>query len=350
MYIREASSNDNDGLLHLTKLCPMKGVISVCIDRQPDFFALVRKRGESVVLVAIKDERIIGAISGSKQTVWLNEKPALFYYIADFKVHPAYRGSSVGLSLARNIYKLVLQSQAGFFCTFANGNDRILPFFSSRVGLPTTITIGRFQVLQLFPSPSLFQNKLPILDRIGNPVDLPLLSFYHECLRKYQLGPIVQKGDLDDCRHLVMVDNKKIVAAISMMDTSQIKQNVITGLPWYLKFISLCTRIASNITPILPLPKIGEPLLMWNIRYLGCLEGSEDMLFKLIDRARNIAWKEIFLFLSIGLHERDPLLFRFRKIPHITFISNGMISLPNDGTFQLEDIKNGIPFEDFALV
>ena len=351
MLIREAADSDNRALLQLTKLSPMKGVISLCIDRQPDFFALLKKRGESIVLVAVENEQLIGVFSASKHMVWFNEKPVPVYYIADFKVHPAFRGSTTGLRLVKNMHEVVRQKGAGLvFCTIADGNDRILPFFKGRLSLPVFKTVGKFQVLQIIPSPARPQVPFPVEDRTGTAHDLPLKSFYHQFFQKYQLGPVVQEQDLGDCRHLIMVENGSIRAAISLMDTSHLKQNVVVGLPWYLKVASAVSRLASKVLPVLPFPQIGQPILMWNIRYFGYLDGYDGALFKLIKVARRLAWEQKILFLSIGLHERDPFLHRFKKIPHIAFSSHGMLTTLNGEPQQVDEVAEGIPFEDFALV
>ncbi|PSR14071.1 MAG: hypothetical protein DA408_15670 [Bacteroidetes bacterium] len=351
MLIREATDRDNKALLQLTRLNPMKGVISLCIDRQPDFFALLKKRGESIVLVAVKNEQLTGVLSASKHLVWFNKKPVPVYYIADFKVHPAFRGSTTGLRLAKNMYEMIREKGAGLvFCTIADGNDRILPFFKGRLGLPVFKTVGKFRVLQIIPSPVRPQVPFSVEDRTGSSPDFPLKSFYHQFFQKYQLGPVVEEEDLADCRHLIMVENGSIKAAISLMDTSHLKQHVVVGLPSYLKVVSTISRWAAKILPVRPFPKIGQPILMWNIRYFGYLDGYEDALFKLIKVARRLAWEQKIRFLSIGLHERDPLLHRFKKIPHIPFSSHGMLATFNQKPNQVDEVAAGIPFEDFALV
>ena len=134
------------------------------------------------------------------------------------------------------------------------------------------------------------------------------------------------------------------------MDTSHLKQHVVVGLPSYLKVVSTISRWAAKILPVRPFPKIGQPILMWNIRYFGYLDGYEDALFKLIKVARRLAWEQKIRFLSIGLHERDPLLHRFKKIPHIPFSSHGMLATFNQKPNQVDEVAAGIPFEDFALV
>lgn len=57
MYsIRVARKEDNEELIQLAKLSPVKGTISLMIDRQPDYFALAEERGESITLVTVNSE------------------------------------------------------------------------------------------------------------------------------------------------------------------------------------------------------------------------------------------------------------------------------------------------------
>ena len=44
--VRDATTVDNDALVALAEACPMRGDITMCVDRAPDFFSLVRLEGE----------------------------------------------------------------------------------------------------------------------------------------------------------------------------------------------------------------------------------------------------------------------------------------------------------------
>jgi hypothetical protein len=46
-----------------TEQCPMQGSVGVLINRKPDFFSLVRLKGEFKVLIAVTDNRILGAFA-----------------------------------------------------------------------------------------------------------------------------------------------------------------------------------------------------------------------------------------------------------------------------------------------
>jgi predicted N-acetyltransferase YhbS len=101
--IRQADEADNEGLLTLTRITPMAGAISLRIDREPDFFALLRLRGRSKVFVAARGRQVIGCVSVALRTAYISEVPETIAYIGDMKVHPSFSGSCVAVRLIKDL-------------------------------------------------------------------------------------------------------------------------------------------------------------------------------------------------------------------------------------------------------
>src|SRR5579863_2881590 len=152
--IRQASEADNDELIALTRMTPMDGAISLRIDREPDFFALLRLRGKSKVYVAVQGSQVIGCISAALRTAYISGVPEPIAYIGDMKVHPSFSGSLVAVRLIK-----ALEADLRFngidlcFCVAADGNHRVMPLFEGRLGMPRWVRLGRFLVNGLIPSP-----------------------------------------------------------------------------------------------------------------------------------------------------------------------------------------------------
>ena len=91
---------DNEGLLVLTRLTPMSGRIALRIDRDPDFFALVRHRGQSEVFVALRDGEVAASFSITLAEVYAGGRVRRGAYIADLKARP-------GLSFTRVLPRLL---------------------------------------------------------------------------------------------------------------------------------------------------------------------------------------------------------------------------------------------------
>ena len=53
--VREAVPDDNRALVDLAAACPMEGDMSLCVHREPDFFALSRLEGEPWHVGVVED-------------------------------------------------------------------------------------------------------------------------------------------------------------------------------------------------------------------------------------------------------------------------------------------------------
>ena len=58
IIIRQAGQEDNSALVALARQTPMGGTISVRVDRDPDFFRMIRARGGGIVLAACEGRQI----------------------------------------------------------------------------------------------------------------------------------------------------------------------------------------------------------------------------------------------------------------------------------------------------
>ncbi len=348
--IRAANQEDNAALLELTQLSAMKGLISLCIDRQPDFFLLLQTRGESEVVVRTEGNKILGSFSISKQEVVINNQTETVYYLADLKIHPDWRGSSIGIRLLEAMRIRLLELSADLmFCTAAEGNDRVLPFFQGRLGFPKCEHLGKFIVFQIIPSKTVPKPHFKIGNEVPNGVSLA--AFYQQFYQhNYSIAPIIDQEWLATAQNLMVISEGKIVAAISLMDTGYMKQNIVKGMPAWLKLLVNCSKKLSPLMGWVPLPGIGEPIKVLNIRYWAHAPGQADALKALIQKARNIASIENFHFVSIGLHERDPIVSICKKFPNVPFLSNGYVASLQHNPEKIKAFIGGLVFEDFALV
>src|SRR5215471_2413708 len=151
--IREATLDDNAALLALTKRTPMRGAISLRIDRDPDFFRLLQMRGPGKVFVALVDHRIVGCISVVYQSVFIEGTPQQVGYIDDLKVDPFLQGGRTALKLVKALHNYIMTQDVDlYFCLVAHGNDKTLPFLRGRLGIPPFAYMGRFIVYEILPS------------------------------------------------------------------------------------------------------------------------------------------------------------------------------------------------------
>lgn len=358
--IREATDADNASLLALTRATPMGGRIALRIDREPDFFALLRARGEAVVYVATHDGEVIGCLSAAIHQSYVRGTLEKMAHVGDMKVLPKFRGRRVTLRLIAALQSH-LQSEGVDVCfsLVADGNKPVMTIAEGRHGTPVPVQLGRFFVEELIPSPLLRKSRRYKVEPACEG-DLPeivaLLDGHH---RKRNFAPRIETSDLIELiqgsgtrpfrRMLVAREAERIVATLTVDDTRMLRQNVLIGLPTSLRIAVAALRVLVFPVPGLTVPRVGSQLSMLYVRFIACIEGCEEALRSLIAESRALAYRHRFTFLSVGLHERDPLRLVVEGIPRFTFTSRSMATSAITPE-RVKSLVNQIPYEDYALV
>jgi GNAT superfamily N-acetyltransferase len=356
--IRQATAADNEGLLALTRVTPMAGKIALRIDRDPDFFALLRARGTPIVYVATFEGKVIGCMSATLHLGYIAGVPEKVAHVGDLKVHPRFSGTRLALRLITAI-DVRLRAEAIDLCLslMADGNERAIRLTDGKHGTPAVVHAGRFIVDQLLPSPFRRRSRRYRVEEARDG-DLPeIAELLDRSNRQRSFAPPITVEDLGypsgspaSFRKMLLVrDAGNIVATLTLEDTQYLRQNVLIALPSSLGLALSVLRWLAVTVPGLRIPHIGEPIQTLYVRFMACAEGHQDALQRLIAEARVHAFRQRFTFLSVGLHERDPLRAVVAKSLRMTFTSRAMITsliVRN----RANSVNAEIPCEDFALV
>jgi len=343
---RLATAEDNQQLIQLTAASSMAGDIGLRIDRNPNFFALLEMRGDTEVFVAEKDNEIIGAICVSLQKVYVGGEILPLQYIGDFKVAEAYRNQGIGLQLCNEMADYVISQNSDLaFLNVSKGNTKPLSFFKNRPNVPDFDNIGIFKIYQIIGKKKTHNHSIEETE-----LNEQVLHFFNDHYRNYQLGTVLTKEKFERARVFVIRQGKDIVAAMSLVDTMPVKQNVITALSWKLKLLLKLINIYSSIAGLSKMPLLNEPVKMIYINYLAVDPKSTHLVKSLVNRARNIAFEKSYSYVSIGLHEKDKLNDCLSGLPKLTFRSVGMLLSIKNNHHLINIVKEGIPYEDYSLV
>ena len=347
--IREAIRADNDGLVLLTSLTPMKGDISIRIDRKPDFFRLLEMRGQSFVVIAEVNNSIIGSSSASAVEAFIDGQPETVFYLGDFKIHPDYRRSTVAMRIGRVVLQKLESLNADLlFCTVAYGNDAVLPFVKGRAFLPPAEEAGIFHVFQIIPTPFKTSNTKYQLEE--GSFTSSGLGFFNSYMKKFQFGHIYSESSFNNSILITASFQGRLVAAISLVDTMEAKQNVLIRMPFYMKSIVKAIGAINTIFMVMRLPEIDRAVRILYIKSFACEPGYAEAIKLLLGRARNVAYEKGYTFLSVGIHAKDPFLKLFSGYPKFTFKSMGFVASLKGSKDKIQSILRGIPFEDYSLV
>lgn len=359
--IRVATDADNDSLLALTRVTPMEGKIALRIDRDPDFFALLRRRGDVIVLVATFRHQVIGCISAAIHEVYINGLLETIAHIGDLKVHPLFTGKRLSSRLMTDL-KSHLKDAGVDLCVglIAEGNHRMTPISKGRDGTHVGIPLGRFIVEQLIARPMFQRHSRYEISEATYADFPPIAAMLDDAYRERLFAPRVTVENLLgetesgmceaplSCR-MVARDADRILATLLLEDTYQLRQNVLIGAPKMLKWAIAAARPLGGLLPSLTIPRLNYPIKTLYVRNMACTKDGLKALRALIDQARSRAFRSGYTFVSIGLHDRDPLRSALKGIARLKFHSLVVAaSILSEG--RLADLSSQIPYEDFALV
>lgn len=347
--IREALSSDNEGLLVLTSLTPMSGRISLRIDRNPDFFSLLKMRGFSKVFIAENDGMIVGCFSASAVETVINGRREKVCYLADLKVHPLYEGTTLAARLLKRMSDYIRSTDADLlFCTAASGNMKVMPLFTGRAGFPVFRYAGTFNVFQLLPLGNRVKSgKFTVTETAMNS---EIIRLYNQFFSRYRFSPYWSEESLEGAQTFIAIHENDTKAAVSLIDTGSLKQNILSGLPLYMTLILWMIKTVTRIVSLVNLPESGKPLKMLYIKAFAYREGHKEALDILVRHARKLAFLGGYCFLTVGIHEKDSCSGLFKKYPHFTFRSLGFLAGIRGDSEKIDRIIEGVAFEDYSLV
>nr|WP_299172392.1 GNAT family N-acetyltransferase [uncultured Allomuricauda sp.] len=344
---RPASLEDDRQLLDLTSSVGMKGIIQIRTDRNPSFFKLMELRGKSHVIVGEENGKIVGSICITHEEVFIQQKVTPLFYIADFKVAPSHRNKGIGLQLTNEAVKYLESVNADFtLLHVSKGNKRPFAFFSDRKGYPDFENIGTFKIFQLTGS----QKNNPKIQPVLMQPRKEIIDFLNDYYKHFELASLITESSLEKCEVYGFSKGDKLKGVVCISDTSDYKQHVPLKLPSLLKFFIKLYNFLCPITGKNKLPKIGSPIKMLNIKYLAVPDLDKTVIRALIEKARNEVYHRSHTFVSIGLHEKDPILKQIPGYYKITFYSVGMLVTMRESFKTIEAIRSGIPYKDFSTV
>ena len=345
---REAIPEDDSSLFELTSSAVMPGVIKLMTIRQPSFFNLVRQRGVSKVIVAVDDNELIGSICISKETVFIDKEPLELFYISDFRVNHSQRNKGVGLQLTNEAVSYLENQGADFaFLNVSKGNKRPFVFFSERKNYPDFENIGIFNIYQFLGSKKGANNDFQVLETSADQKILDFLNEYHS---NFQLAPVLDYEQLENTSIYTIEKNNDLLAVMCIGDYNYCKQHIVLRLPWYLQLSITVMNLFRTILGANQLPTTNQPIKMLHIKYLGVKTKDKRLIKSLIRRAQNEVQLKSYSFVSLGLHEKDPLIEKLPKFFKTTFHSVGMLVTMKNTQKLMDIVKQGIPYKDFSTV
>jgi GNAT superfamily N-acetyltransferase len=360
LVVRAAKSSDNEALLALVRRCPMQADISLTIEREPDFFALSRARGDTHTFIAEIDGALAGCLSAWRRTAWLGGRPADICYVGDLRVSPEHRRRGVArqMGIAMRDFQGELPVVPYLLAT-GDGNTAVAPVAAAfgAVGQP----IARLTSWQLLPVMRL---------KIGAGMNIgaaeardagELVRLLDDFYQSRDFAPVFRDGGLERLigsspgaqlsDYLVARRRGRIVAAIGVWDASAVKRTRVVGMPLWLRGLCALGRGASRVAPLPPFPRRGAVLHFRYIRHAVFAPGERQALANLVRWAVNAARDRGEHFVLYTCVDQDTLCSAVASAPRLSFHYRiTPFQFPEDAPYFSGKIRPSIwCFDDAAL-
>ncbi|HLF19309.1 MAG TPA: GNAT family N-acetyltransferase [Bacteroidota bacterium] len=359
--IRLATESDNQGLIALARKSPMKGLLTLYIDRAPDFFSLNRLQGDPWrVYVAQDAEQVVGSISIAYRDVFAWGTTTRIAYLSDMKILPSYRSSTVAFRLIKAVYEYEHTMGADYFiCSVIKGNESVMKLFHGRAGLPRMYAVGEVVIHNIIP---VFRKQMNGQDSVREAKTedaAQMKSLFEKFSQHYNFTPkleenyfrrIIQHEEpFQNSNHFVSERAGTMVAMASTWDQMSMKNLVVEKHSIASRSLVYFSKLAA-FTGIMPrLPDAGKVIRTLQMRHLAIDEGGESGLREILKCVYNICLERRYHVLQIVVAEGDPIASVLprsltTRVPLIIFC--GSISRQS----TMEALSERKCYEDICLV
>ena len=317
--IRTAQPADNAALVALAAASPMEAGLTICVRRDPDFFALNRLQGDrwEVGVVESPWGGVVGCIGVAERLAYVRGVETRTAYVSDLKVHPAHRGRRVADELTHYAREFSLALGAGVPCllTALAGNHGIEGRASGPRGLPQ---LHRFATVQSYAIPLFLPRREPRPDQYrvlrASAADLEEMTcLWHAVARERQFAPVqfaLPPGLAIENYWLARrAGTGRLAGFVALWDQEAFKRTYILRYGARLGALRTLLNLSATLfsAPRLPAAGAAAPLKQLAAFQLTVPWSEPGALRALLERAYADFRRSQYAVITLGLDVRDPL-------------------------------------------
>lgn len=360
-----ANKRHEADLRSLMRSIHMPGRIVLSYQREPNYFYGANIQGKiNLTIVGLIKNKLVGFGCISLKPMYINGSEKMFGYLSGLRSISEVRGGRNLLAAYKYFQNMHVDNNVpAYITTIIDENVYAKSVLtSSRFGLPKYSDWGRYitYVINLNKRSRQIQNKNDVLVMRGTDFELDeIISFLNRNGSKRQFSPVYSKRDFvsnytrdfSQSNFYVAVKANKIIGILGAWDQSGYKQNRIIkyhgGLGKFRKVINVVLSLSGYHT----LPSPGEELKMIYTAFVCIYNDNPDILTALLKSVYNNYKSSDFHFVSIGLHERDPLNIALKHFSTFRYYSRLYVVNWEDGNQFCEKLdKSKIPYLELATL
>jgi hypothetical protein len=310
-----AVPEDDAEIRRLLRENPMRGAISISLEREPNYFkGCSLGASRDITIVARKSGKLVCVGSCSIRRRFINGYAMPVGYLGGLRLDSSVEGRFDILRQGYRFFEQIAMEEDAqlYFTSIAADNMRARQFLERNLpGMP------QYQFLAEFVTLVIPIRKKRGADETGIAEDIDEVPFNVNNAR-YQLAAEWQEGELSRLRSAGMgpaigvTDSAGTVACGLLWNQQSFKQTVVRGYSPLMKI----ARPAVNALARLGGPRLPVPGGKLNLACLSPICATDSTIVKLLKRALEVAGQNGIELLAIGFGRRDPALMKVAKSFH----------------------------------
>jgi hypothetical protein len=320
-----ATAADDPDLRRLLRENPMRGRITVSLEREPDVFLAGATEGERHHTIVARDRsqgRTVGMASRSVYSGFLNGRPATFGYLSQLRVDRLYRGRAGVLAKGYAMMRsLRTPGDLPFDLTSIVADNTVARrvLGAGLADLPMYHELEPFTTL-ILPVWRRRRSRPSAAVRIERG-SIERMADVAGCLERnrvrYQFAPRFTPCDLlspERSRGLMPSDflvaerDEQVIGCLAVWDQSSFKQIVVREYGPSMRRWRPLVEISAQLLRTPRLPRPGYPISHVYLSHVAVDEDSADVFEALLARAYDEACEAGHACLVLGFAERHPFL------------------------------------------
>ena len=313
--VRWATREDDAALRRLCLRTPMRGPLSYCLEREPEFFALTRLQGDQGGRVAVVDAGTEIAAMGMMApfNAWVGGAEQRCAYVGDLKVAPEHRGRGLAGRVVRFLGQALQQQDI----------DRMV--FLVLAGNPATglidgprghLEVRKLRTIRNFLVPFRATMELQpgaVIARATPESSQEMIALWNRVQRGRAFAPVADEQlllhwlqglrSLDDSR--LVYRNGRLTGFCAVWDAGAIKQIRLLRLSYGMRAATGLFNVLAALRGRPRFPRIGQTLRGLCISHV-CAENPADLAALLVD-VHNQYRESGSLYFDLALDREDPL-------------------------------------------
>ena len=361
LNIRKAKEEDSDQIAELSRRCLQEGMITMFINRTPEFNTLHKLIDpEAWHYVVTSDEEVAGLVGVLHFRVRVTDQECKTGYMLDLRVAEELRKGMTAYRLVKGAIDHIRDSDADMIiANFLKDNKHSLVFTTGKGGIPESYLLGVNRVFNILPIRRMRLNKR---FEIGKPEekDIPaIVELYKSYSKGFRIAPVITEEvfrgyinkieglSLDN--FLVARENGIIKAVTAVWDEHTYKSYQVLKLTTTIKFAARLLRFLSVFIKTPQPIRLNEPLRQLSLvmyAHDGCQEAL-DTLFRYVNNINRGGKYTLIMFYA---QESDPMFRHLNKFTGVSVKSEMYLFAKDTGIYnKLKNDSRPVMF-DLAMV